>query len=55
VLQVLSIVFALAAVVCMGLAIAGTVQGGAEPRTGFLLRAGAVFCFAIAVVLNVAR
>jgi hypothetical protein len=55
VLQALSIVFALAAVACMALAIAGTVRGDAGARSGFVLRTGAVACFAIAVVLNVAR
>jgi hypothetical protein len=55
VLQALSIVFALAAVAFMVLAIAGSVRGDTEARTGFLLRAAAVACFAIAVVLDVAR
>jgi hypothetical protein len=55
VLQALSIVFALAAVACMAVAIAGAVRGDMRARAGFLLRAAAVLCFAIAVVLNVAR
>lgn len=54
-LQVLSIVFALAAVGFMVLAIAGLIRGDTAARTGFLLRAGAVVCFAIAAVLNAAR
>jgi hypothetical protein len=55
VLQGLSIAFALAAVACMAVAIAGAVKGDTDARRGFLLRAAAVLCFAIAVVLNVAR
>jgi hypothetical protein len=55
VLQALSIIFALAAVVCIGVAVASMVRGDSAARNGFLLRIAAVVCFAIAVVLNVAR
>jgi hypothetical protein len=55
VLPALSIVFALAAVACMALAIAGMVRGDTGAREGFVLRLAAVGCFAIAVVLNVLR
>jgi len=54
-LRALAIVFALAAVSCMVLAIAGMVTQRQSERTGWLLRAIAVACFVIAVVLNVAR
>ena len=54
-LQALSILFALVAVACIAAAVALTVRGEPEPRTGFVLRAGAVLCFATAVVLNVVR
>jgi hypothetical protein len=55
VLHALSIASALAAVAFMALAIAGMVTGNADARRGFTLRAGAVLCFAAAVILNVAR
>ena len=54
VLRALSIAFALAAVVCMGAAIAGMVNGRQSPRAGYLLRLGALVCFAATVALNVA-
>jgi len=53
-LRALSVLFALAAVVCMVFAIAGMVtgrEGGAV--SGWVLRAVALLCFAIAVILNV--
>jgi hypothetical protein len=53
-LHVLSLVLALAAVACMSLAIVGMVTGRPNDRTGWALRAGAVVCFAGAVVLNIA-
>lgn len=53
-LRVLSVLFAAAAVGCMIVAIAGMVTGRQGPRAGFLLRAGAVMCFGIAVAVNVA-
>jgi hypothetical protein len=52
--RVLAALFALAAVVCMSLAIVGMVTGRPSDRAGFAIRALAVLCFAIAVVLNVA-
>ena len=53
-LRVLSVLFATAAAGCMVVAIAGMVTGRQSARTGFLLRAGAVVCFGIAVALNAA-
>jgi len=50
VLHVLAVVFALVAIACMTLAVAGMVTG----RPGDLVRALAVLCFAAAVALNVA-
>lgn len=52
-LRALAIVFALAAVCCMVLAIAGMVTERQSERTGWRLRALAVLCFVIAAVLNV--
>jgi hypothetical protein len=52
-LRVLSVVFASGALVCMSFAIAGMVNHRQSPLTGYLLRLGALVCFAIAVVLNV--
>jgi hypothetical protein len=52
-LRVLSVVFASGALVCMSFAIAGMVNHRQSPVTGYLLRLGALVCFAIAVVLNV--
>ncbi len=46
--------FALIAVACMTVAIVGMVTGRPGDRTGWLLRAAAVVCFATAVVLNIA-
>ena len=54
-LQALSIAFALTAVACIGVAVAMTVRGESDARTGFILRIAAAVCFAIAVVLNVLR
>jgi len=53
-LRALSAVFALVAVACMVAAIAGMVTHRQRDRTGWLLRAGAVACFGIAVALNAA-
>jgi uncharacterized membrane protein YozB (DUF420 family) len=55
VLQALSIVFAIAAVLCIVAAIAMMVRGDANDRRGYLLRLAAVICFGLAVVLNVLR
>jgi hypothetical protein len=52
--RALAAVFALIAVGCMSVAIVGMVTGRPGDRAGWLLRAGAVLSFAIAVVLNVA-
>jgi hypothetical protein len=54
VLEAVSILFAVAAVACMVVAIAGMVGGHQSDRTGYLLRVGAVVCFGAAVALNVA-
>jgi hypothetical protein len=53
-LHALSLVLAAAAVACMSLAIVGMVTGRPSDRAGWVLRAGAVACFAGAVALNVA-
>ena len=52
-LRVFAVLLALAAVVCMIVAIAGMVTDNQSARTGFVLRAAAVACFGGAVVLNV--
>jgi hypothetical protein len=54
-LEALSIIFAVVAVVCMIAAIAGMVNGRQSPRTGYLLRVASVVCFGAAVALNAAR
>jgi hypothetical protein len=53
-LQVLSIVFAIAAVGFIGAAVVLMVRDEGE-RRGYALRIAAVVCFAIAVALNVVR
>ncbi len=53
-MRTLSILFALAAVVCMILAIAGMVTGRPGDRAGLLVRILAVLCFGAAVGLNLA-
>jgi hypothetical protein len=52
--RALAAVFALIAVILMTLAIVGMVTGRPSDRAGWLIRALAVLCFAVAVVLNVA-
>jgi hypothetical protein len=52
--RVAAALFALIAVGCMSLAIVGMVTGRPGDRAGFAIRAIAVLCFAVAVVLNVA-
>jgi hypothetical protein len=52
--RTLSILFALAAVVCMIVAIAGMVTGRPGARGGLLVRIIALVCFGTAVGLNVA-
>ncbi len=53
-MRTLSILFALVAVVCMIVAIAGMVTGRPGDRAGLLVRILAVLCFGAAVALNVA-
>jgi hypothetical protein len=53
-MRTLSILFALVAVVCMIVAIAGMVTGRPGDRAGLLVRVVAVVCFSAAVALNVA-
>lgn len=53
-LRVIAAVFALIAVIFMTVAIVGMVTGRPGDRAGLVVRAGAVLCFVIAVVLNVA-
>jgi predicted membrane-bound mannosyltransferase len=55
VLQAFAIAFSVVAVLCIAAAIAMTVRGDDNDRRGYLLRATAVVCFALAVVLNVLR
>jgi hypothetical protein len=52
-LRALAAVFALIAVACMSLALVGMVTGRPGARAGGLIRALAVLCFAVAVILNV--
>jgi hypothetical protein len=54
VLRALAIVFALIAVGCMILAIAGMATGRQSARMGWLVRGVALLCFGAAVGLNVA-
>lgn len=53
-MRTLSILFALVAVLCMILAIAGMVTGRPGDRAGLFVRVLAVVCFGAAVALNVA-
>jgi hypothetical protein len=53
-MRTLAILFALVAVACMVLAIAGMVTGRPGDRTGVLVRVLAVLCFGAGVALNVA-
>jgi hypothetical protein len=54
-LQVLSAVFALIAITLLTIGIVGMIQKRWTDRTGFLLRAAALGCFIVTVVLNVIR
>jgi hypothetical protein len=54
VLRALAIVFAVIAVSCMIVAIAGMATGRQSARTGWIVRAAALLCFGAAVGLNVA-
>ena len=53
-LHTLSLLFALAAVVAMIVAIAGMVTGRQGAIAGWVVRTAALACFAAAVALNVA-
>jgi hypothetical protein len=53
VLRVAAAILALVAVGCMSVAIVGMVTGRPGYRTGWALRAAAVVCFGLAVVLNI--
>ncbi len=53
-MRVAAAVFALIAVICLLLAIAGMVTGRPGDRTGVFLRIAALLCFVLAVVLNLA-
>ena len=53
-MRALAAVLALIAVACMSLAIVGMVTGRPGDKAGLLIRALALLCFVIAVVLNVA-
>jgi predicted membrane protein len=53
-LRALAVVFAVIAVACMIVAIAGMATGRQSDRTGWLVRVIAVVCFGAAVGLNVA-
>jgi hypothetical protein len=53
-LRALAVVFAVIAVVCMIVAIAGMATGRQSARTGWLVRVIAVLSFGAAVALNVA-
>jgi hypothetical protein len=51
--RIAAALLALIAVACMSAAIVGMVTGRPGDRTGFVLRAAALACFVLAVVLNV--
>lgn len=52
-LHALAVLFALIAIGAMVSAIAGMLSGRVSARRGALIRAAAVLCFVVAVVLNV--
>ena len=52
-MRALAVIFAVVAVICMILAIAGMVTGRPSDRVGYVIRAVAVVCFAAAVVFNI--
>jgi hypothetical protein len=54
VLHALAVVFAIAAVASLMVAVAGMVTGRPGARAGWLVRVLAVVCFGAAVALNVA-
>ena len=51
-LKALAIVFAVIAVALLSAAIVGMTARNFSPRTGWLLRAAALGCFALTVILN---
>jgi hypothetical protein len=53
-MRALAAVFALIAVGCMSVAMVGMVTGRPGARAGGVLRALAVLCFSLTVILNVA-
>ncbi|HZU60141.1 MAG TPA: hypothetical protein VE983_04205 [Solirubrobacteraceae bacterium] len=53
-MHALAILLAIAAVVCMTVAIAWMVTGRGTDRAGWTIRAVAVGCFVAAVILNIA-
>jgi hypothetical protein len=53
-LHVLAIAFALIAVACIVVAVAGMVTGRQSARAGLIVRLLALACFIAAVVLNIA-
>ena len=53
-MRALSVLFAVVAVLCMIVAIAGMVTGRPGARGGLVVRVVAVLCFGAAVALNVA-
>jgi hypothetical protein len=53
-MHVLAILLAIAAVVCMIVAIAWMVTGRESDRAGWAVRVAALVCFVAAVLLNVA-
>jgi hypothetical protein len=53
-MRALAAVFALIAVACLSVAIVGTVTGRFSARAGGVLRAVALLCFVMTVILNVA-
>ena len=52
-MRIAAALLALIAVGCMTLAIVGMVTGRPADRVGYVLRAAAVLCFGLAVLLNV--
>jgi hypothetical protein len=53
VLRVLAAIFALIAIALLAVAIVGMVTGRFSDRAGWRLRAAALACFALTVILNV--
>lgn len=50
----LAVLFAVIAIACLTFAVAGMATGRPGARVGWIVRALAVLCFAVAVALNVA-